>query len=216
VVTGSRRPTAHATFIKDVPRQAFAAPQGTGRQGVYGAYSALVIAAAAAVLIPNAPLGLITESVQALAGLLLPSATIFLLLLCNDRDILGPWVNAQWLNILASVIIAVLWLLSLNLVVASFFPDVDAVQVTEILGGLMVVGLVGLGVLQARVRQRSLQPVGPVLDRASWRMPPLAELPRPVWSTARKTGMLTLRVYLLVAAVLLVVKVVQLALAQPS
>jgi hypothetical protein len=44
---------------------------------------------------------------------------------------------------------------------ASFFPDVDAVLVTETLGGLMVVGLVGLGVLQARGRQRSPQPVGP-------------------------------------------------------
>jgi hypothetical protein len=132
----------------------------------------LVIVAAAIVLIPNAPLGLITESVQALAGLLLPSATMFLLLLWNDRDILGPWVNAHWLNILASVIIAVLFLLSLILVVASFFPDVDAVLVTEMLGGLMVVGLVGLGVLQARGRQRSPQPVGPGLDRNTWRMPP--------------------------------------------
>ena len=180
----------------------------------YGSYSLMVIVAAAIVLIPNAPLGLITLSVQALAGLLLPSATIFLLLLCNDRDILGPWVNAQWLNMLASVIIAVLLLLSLVLVVASFFPDWDAVLVSEILGGVMVVGLVGLGVLQASVRQRNLQPVGPAQDRDTWRMPPLAELPRPVWSTARKSGMLTLRVYLLVAAVLLVVKVAQLALAQ--
>jgi Mn2+/Fe2+ NRAMP family transporter len=183
-------------------------------KGFYGIYSLLVAVAAGIVLIPNAPLGLMTMAVQALAGLLLPSATIFLLLLCNDRDILGPWVNAQWLNMLASVIIAVLLLLSLVLVVASFFPDWDAVLVSEILGGVMVVGLVGLGVLQASVRQRNLQPVGPAQDRDTWRMPPLAELPRPVWSTARKSGMLTLRVYLLVAAVLLVVKVAQLALAQ--
>jgi hypothetical protein len=35
-----------------------------------------------------------------------------------------------------------------------------------------------------------------------------------VWSTSRKAGMLALRGYLLVAAVLLVVKVVQLALGQ--
>ena len=47
------------------------------------------------VLIPGAPLGLITTSVQALAGLLLPSATVFLLLLCNDTEVLGPWVNAR-------------------------------------------------------------------------------------------------------------------------
>ena len=39
--------------------------------------------------IPGAPFGLITTSVQALAGVLLPSATVFLLLLCNDKQVLG-------------------------------------------------------------------------------------------------------------------------------
>ena len=42
------------------------------------------------VFIPGAPLGLITVAVQTLAGVLLPSATVFLLLLCNDRAVLGP------------------------------------------------------------------------------------------------------------------------------
>ena len=64
----------------------------------YATYTALVVAAAAIVLIPHAPLGLITEAVQALAGLLLPSASVFLLLLCNDPEVLGPWVNPGWLN----------------------------------------------------------------------------------------------------------------------
>ena len=45
-------------------------------------------------------------------------------------------------------------------------------------------------------------------------MPPLALLNRPVWSPTRKVGMLALRGYLLMAAVLLVVKVFQLALGQ--
>ncbi len=54
----------------------------------YLSYTALVVVAAGIVLIPGAPLGLITTSVQALAGVLLPSASVFLLLLCNDRG--GP------------------------------------------------------------------------------------------------------------------------------
>jgi hypothetical protein len=29
---------------------------------------------------------------------LLPSATVFLLLLCNDKPVLGPWVNGRGLN----------------------------------------------------------------------------------------------------------------------
>lgn len=56
----------------------------------YLSYTAMVVLAAVIVLIPRAPLGLITTGVQALAGLLLPSATVFLLLLCNDREVLDP------------------------------------------------------------------------------------------------------------------------------
>jgi hypothetical protein len=53
-------------------------------------------------------------------------------------------------------------------------------------------------------------------DPTSWRMPPLAQLPRPVWSTARKVGMLVLRAYLFLAVILMVVKIVQLALGHRS
>ena len=59
---------------------------------------------------------------QALAGVLLPSASVFLLLLCNDREVLGPWRNPPWLNVLASVIVAVLVLLSLILMATTVFP----------------------------------------------------------------------------------------------
>ena len=65
----------------------------------YGAFTAVVGLAAGIVLIPGAPLGLITTGVQALAGVLLPSATVFLLMLCNDKEVLGPWVNRPWLNV---------------------------------------------------------------------------------------------------------------------
>ena len=68
----------------------------------YVSFTLMVAAAAGIVLIPGAPLGLITTSVQALAGMLLPSATVFLLLLCNDREVLGPWSNAPWLNVVAA------------------------------------------------------------------------------------------------------------------
>ncbi len=30
---------------------------------------------------------------------------MFLLLLCNDREVLGPWVNRRWLNVITTVII---------------------------------------------------------------------------------------------------------------
>ena len=70
-----------------------AAPSGDGRQGFLCRLLRLIAVAAALVLIARSPLGLLTEAVQTLAGVLLPSATVFLLLLCNDKAVLGPWVN---------------------------------------------------------------------------------------------------------------------------
>ena len=77
----------------------FAAPQGrpTPRASM-PSIACLIAVAAAIVLTPGAPLGLLTVAVQTLAGVLLPSATVFLLLLCNDKPVLGPWVNTRWLN----------------------------------------------------------------------------------------------------------------------
>jgi hypothetical protein len=181
----------------------------------YASYSLMVVLAAAIVLIPNAPLGLMTLAVQALAGVLLPSASVFLLLLCNDRDLLGPWINPRWLNILASVIVAVLLLLSLILVITTLFPAADLMLVTLSLGALVIVGLCAFGVAEMRGADpsaRALEVSG--LDRATWRTPPLALLNRPTWSASRKFGMLALRGYLVLAAVLLVVKVIQLAVGQ--
>ena len=114
----------------------------------YVSYTAMVAAAAGIVLIPGAPLGLITTAVQALAGLLLPSASVFLLLLCNDREVLGPWVNRRWLNIVAVVIIGVLLVLSGILMTATLFPDFDVVKIAEymtvavvVAGGTAVLGM---------------------------------------------------------------------------
>ncbi len=69
-------------------------PAFSGRQpqeAKLGVLSAALIAVAAAiVLIPGSPLGLLTEGVQVLAGVLLPSASVFLLLLCNDSACSAP------------------------------------------------------------------------------------------------------------------------------
>ena len=76
-------------------------------------------------LIPATPLGLLTNAVQTLAGVLLPSATVFLLLLCNDRAVLGPWVNGRWLNLFTGAVIAVLVMLSVILTASVLYPQMD-------------------------------------------------------------------------------------------
>ena len=181
-------------------------------RGFYAIYAALVALAAAIVLIPNAPLGLITTAVQALAGVLLPSASVFLLLLCNDRAVLGPWVNKPWLNAMTSAIVGVLVMLSLILAATTLFPSVDVRLLTVVLAAILVVGLVVTGLLY--LRRPASTPIAAVAeaDRLTWRMPPLGALPKPAWSTVQTVGMVTLRGYLLVAAILLAVKVVGLAL----
>ncbi|HEV3093491.1 MAG TPA: Nramp family divalent metal transporter [Solirubrobacteraceae bacterium] len=179
----------------------------------YASFALMVGFAAFIVLIPGAPLGLITTSVQALAGVLLPSATVFLLLLCNDREVLGPWSNPPWLNAIASVIIAVLVELSLILMASTMFPSVDVTRLFEYLSVGTLAGLLAAGAYTLRQHHPRAHIAGeePAVDRATWTMPPLALLERPVWSAGRKAGMLLLRGYLVVAMVLLVVKTVQLA-----
>jgi Mn2+/Fe2+ NRAMP family transporter len=179
----------------------------------YTTFTLMVFAAGGIVLLPGAPLGLITTSVQALAGVLLPSATVFLLLLCNDRAVLGPWVNAPWLNALAAVIIGVLVELSLVLVASTAFPHVNVTHLFIDLSIALVVALAAMGGYVLRRRG----PVGAEETaslskerRHTWTMPPLALLERPVWSPGRRAAMLLLRGYLVVAVALLVVKTVQL------
>jgi NRAMP (natural resistance-associated macrophage protein)-like metal ion transporter len=182
----------------------------------YLSYTAMVALAAGIVLIPGAPLGLITTSVQALAGLLLPSASVFLLLLCNDREVLGPWVNAGWLNALASVIIAVLLVLSGTLMATTLFPSIDVTAVFVYLTVALVVvgGVIAVAVRVASRRQNTTEGAGAAqfsqADKLTWRMPPLALLKPVRWSPGLRVGILSLRGYLVLSAVLLLVKAIQL------
>ena len=94
----------------------------------YGVYALCVMAAAAIVLIPGAPLQLIILSVQVLAGIMLPSAIIFLQLLLNDKEVLGErFTNKRWNNVVNWAIVILLFVLSLLLAaqvaVPQLFPN---------------------------------------------------------------------------------------------
>ena len=181
----------------------------------YMSYAAMVAVAAGIVLIPGAPLGLITTSVQALAGLLLPSASVFLLLLCNDVEVLGPWVNPRWLNLVASLIVATLLILSGVLMVTTLFSHVNVTRLFIGLSlGLAVIGTsvaAGLRVNALRSgRRREPAPKMSQPEKMSWRMPPLTLLKPVRWSPGLRVGILALRAYLVLSAVLLLVKAIQL------
>ncbi|HUJ07380.1 MAG TPA: Nramp family divalent metal transporter [Streptosporangiaceae bacterium] len=187
----------------------------------YASYTGLVVVAAAIVLIPGAPLGLLTTAVQALAGVLLPSAAVFLLLLCNDPEVLGPWMNARWLNIVAAVIIGILLMLSGTLVVTTLFSGIGAATVAIWLTVALTAGSgLAFGWLKlAPARRGTVVPTSSAraefarmtaAERMNWRMPPLALLKPVAWSPVTKLAILLLRGYLVVSVLLLVVKAVEL------
>jgi len=184
-----------------------------GAKGFYALYGGLVAAAAAVVLIPGSPLGLLTEGVQTLAGVLLPSASVFLLLLCNDKEVLGPWVNGRKTNLFTSAVVAVLVALSVILTASVLFPAITAGQILVITASCGGGAALAAGYALTRRLRAGTPAVAPV-DRAGreeWRMPPLALLSRPSMSAGRKIGMSALRLYLAVAMILVIIKIVQLA-----
>jgi len=201
-------------------------------KGFYVMYAGLIGLAAAIVLIPGSPLGLLTEGVQVLAGVLLPSATVFLLLLCNDKAVLGPWVNGRWTNAFAGGVIALLITLSLILTASVAFKHITATQIITILlacaGTTLLAGMVVLARGQLRRRRgaglaadggpagAADKVVGKVIDkeeRERWRMPPLATLTVPSISLGRKVSLMGMWAYLVIAMGVVVLRIVELAVA---
>jgi Mn2+/Fe2+ NRAMP family transporter len=189
--------------------------RGIGQaKGFYAIYTALIAVAAAIVLIPGVPLGLIVEGVQALAGVLLPAAAVFLLMLCNDRAVLGPWVNRRGTNVFTSTVVAVLVILSVVLTASVLFPNITERQILDIILGCAIASVTvgGWTLLRSMRGRSSVEPDS--RDRTTWRMPPLNMLSRPVMSTGRKIALGVLRSYLAIAMVLVIVRLVQMAVAR--
>jgi NRAMP (natural resistance-associated macrophage protein)-like metal ion transporter len=185
-------------------------------KGFHAVYCGLIIVAAGLVLAPSAPLGLLTNAVHTLAGILLPSTTVFLLLLCNDKAVLGPWVNKGWLNLFTGGVIAVLVMLSVILTVSVLFPEStnEAVILIILGGGTTLGGLAAFATLLARAKHHKTKTVTSAtypVSREEWRMPPLHKLPPAQLSLAARIWMFVLRAYLVLAAGLILIRIATLA-----
>jgi Mn2+/Fe2+ NRAMP family transporter len=192
--------------------------KATDAKAFYAVYAGLIAIAAVLVLFgSDALLGLLTTAVQTLAGVLLPSATVFLLLLCNDKAVLGPWVNGRWLNVFTGTVIWVLVMLSIVLTAATLFPGLSGLAILIVLGSGSAVGVLCFGAFAALRRNdwRAPAAAGPRLRaellslRARWRMPPLDTLPPATWSLSKRIWMIVLRVYLFASVIMVAMKVVQ-------
>lgn len=190
---------------------------GTLRRGVFYALYALLVGLAAIVTVAwGNDLGVVIDGVEALNGILLPSALMFLVLLCNDKAVLGPWANGTVHNWICGVVVWAVLTFSLAPVVTTFFPNVSLAQCEYAFAACAALGLAAAAILAQARKPRNA--VGPGRDRAgkraalreqraAWRTPPLDTLPRPELST----GLLVLRGYIVFAAVIMVLKLIQVA-----
>jgi Mn2+/Fe2+ NRAMP family transporter len=88
----------------------------------YVVYLVLLASAGAVVLIPGAPLIQITMFVQVVAVTLLPSLLVFLILMLNSEEFMGPHVNTRWQNVANWSIVLVVIVMSTLFALSTLFP----------------------------------------------------------------------------------------------
>jgi Mn2+/Fe2+ NRAMP family transporter len=88
----------------------------------YGLYIALIVGACIIVLLPNAPLLQILFLSQVANGILLPFILVFMLLLINQKRLMGAYTNSVPFNVIAWVTTVAMIILTLALVVTQIFP----------------------------------------------------------------------------------------------
>jgi Mn2+/Fe2+ NRAMP family transporter len=89
----------------------------------YITYFLTLVTAGAVVLIPGAPLVLITLFVQVIAVTLLPAALVFLILLLNDKENMGEYANTKLQNFIGGSIVVGIVILSTLYGVSQIFPS---------------------------------------------------------------------------------------------
>jgi Mn2+/Fe2+ NRAMP family transporter len=73
-------------------------------RGFYAFNVGISLVAALIVLIPGAPLLSIALNANLLAVVLMPAALVFLIMLANDRQLMGPQTNPRWLNVAGGLV----------------------------------------------------------------------------------------------------------------
>ncbi len=83
-------------------------------------YTGLIVVGALIILIPDAPLIPIMLISQVVNGIMLPFVLIFMLLLINNKDIMGEYMNSRLFNGIAWATVVTMIALTLVLVVTTF------------------------------------------------------------------------------------------------
>jgi Mn2+/Fe2+ NRAMP family transporter len=86
----------------------------------YSLYTAIIVIGAAIILLPNVQLVPIMLVSQATNGILLPFVLIFMLLLVNNKRLMGEHTNSRFYNIITILIVAIMIVLSITLIFTTF------------------------------------------------------------------------------------------------
>lgn len=89
----------------------------------FGLYTTLLVVGAGIVLLPGLSLYSIMLTSQVINGVLLPPILIFMMLIANDKNLMGKYANSGLYNIIAWIFTAILILLTVLLVVSLIMPD---------------------------------------------------------------------------------------------
>jgi Mn2+/Fe2+ NRAMP family transporter len=81
----------------------------------YWLYTLLIVAGAGVLLVPRFPLADMMLLSQVVNGIMLPFVLVFMLLLTNDRELMGDHVNTRGLNIVAWITVGVMVALTIAL-----------------------------------------------------------------------------------------------------
>jgi Mn2+/Fe2+ NRAMP family transporter len=87
----------------------------------YILYTGILVVSAIIILIPNAPLIDISIWSQVLNGILLPVVLVSMILLINNKKIMGEYTNKPFQNIIGWGAVGILTLLSLTLIILPIF-----------------------------------------------------------------------------------------------
>jgi NRAMP (natural resistance-associated macrophage protein)-like metal ion transporter len=89
----------------------------------YGLYLSLIVIGAGIVIVPNAPLLAIILYSQVANGMLLPVVLVLMLLLINNKRLMGTWTNRPFFNIIAWATVIIVGTLTLVSIVQIIFPS---------------------------------------------------------------------------------------------
>ena len=90
----------------------------------YTLYIVLIVGACLVVLLPNAPLLSIIFLSQVANGILLPFILVYMLLLVNQKRLMGSYTNSRIFNVIAWVTVVVMIVLTLALVITQVVPGI--------------------------------------------------------------------------------------------